>query len=330
MHPLIIVTINGRPISAGGFFMSQLISLTLTDKEGVSADTLDLEFSASRFTSVPRQKDQIKVWLGYQETGAVYFGSFEVNDAELQCIPYIISVSAKSSDMKSELKTNKSRHWDNITVGDAIKDLANEAGLQPVISGEGAAFKMDYLNMEDESPLHFAERLARRHNALFDIKDGKMIFIDKGTGLSASGQSLAPLIITPGMMVVGSCSTKFTGRDSHKEVEGQYHDKAQATREIIKAPADAMAQGTLRLRHAFGSKEEAGRAAQSKAKDLQRDATTTNVEIVGNVQARGGTPMQYANVHPDVDSVPFIIDTATHNYAKGNGYLTSVSAKIKV
>lgn len=330
MHPLITVTINGRPISAGGFFMSQLISLDLTDKEGVGSDTLNLEFNASRFTAVPEQKDQIKVWLGYQETGTAFFGTFEVNDAELKCIPYTISVSAKAADMKSNLKTQQARHWDNKTVGDQIKDLAQEAGLQPVISGPGAEFMMTWNNMDNESALHFGERMARRHNALFDIKDGKMLFIDKGTGQTASGLEMPSLIIRPEMSVVGSCSTKFSGRDSHKEVEAQHYDKDKATREIVKAQANTKAEGTLRLRHAFGSKEEATSAAKSKAKDLERDAKTTSVEIVGNVMARGGSPMSYAGFHPQIDGVPFIIDTATHSYSKGAGYLTSISAKVKV
>lgn len=330
MHPLIIVTINGRPISAGGFFMSQLISLELTDKEGVGSDTLNLEFNASRFTAVPQQKDKINVWLGYQETGSSYFGTFEVNDAELKCIPYVISVSAKAADMKSNLKTQQSRHWDDKTVGDQIKDLAEEAGLQPVISGPGADFMMTWNNMDNESALHFGERMAARHNALFDIKDGKMIFIDKGSGQTASGISMPSLIIRPEMSVVGSCSTKFSGRDSHKQVEAQHYDKAKAKMETVKAQANEKAEGSLRLRHAFSTKEEAESAAKSKAKDLERDAQTTSVEIIGNVRARGGTPMTYAGFHPQIDGVPFIIDTATHSFSKGAGYMTSISAKVKV
>lgn len=328
MHPTIIVTVDGRPISAGGYFMSQLLNLTVTDNEGASSDTVSLEFVASRFTAVPRNKAKVQVWMGY---GApAYFGSYEVNDAELQAIPYIISVSAKSSDMRSELKTNKRRHWDNTTLGTVLSDLASEVGLQPVISGAGASFKQDWWGLEDESPMHFAERMARRHNATFTVKDGKFIFVDKGNGMSASGQSLGGLVITPPMMHVGTCRTTFTGRDAHKKVEAAWQDKGKAKREIVSADAVADAEGTQRLRHAFGSKEEAERAAESRAKDLQRAATSTSVDIVGNVAARGGVPFSYAGVHPQIDGTPFIIETATHSYSKREGYKTSISGKVKV
>lgn len=330
MHPLIIVTVDGKPISTGGAFMDQLLSLTVTDNEGAKSDTLQLEFNASRFTSVPRQKANIQVWMGYRETGTAYFGSFEVNDAELRAIPYIISVSAKASDMRTELKTNKSRHWDDTTLGSVLSELATENGLQPVISGAGAGFQSEYWAMEDESVIHFAERQARRHNATFTIKDGKFIFVDKGSGMSASGQALGGLVITPEMVIVGSLSVKFSGRDAHKKVEAAYHDKKKAKREIVSADGLKDSEGTLRLRHAFSSREEAESAAKSHAKDLQRAAESTTVDIEGNIAARGGVPMSYAGIHPQVDGTPFIIETAGHSYDKSSGYKTNVSAKVKV
>ena len=330
MHPLVTVTINGRPISAGGFFMSQLISLELTDKEGISADTLNIEFAASRFTHVPRKKDKIKVWLGYQETGTSYFGSFDVNDAELQCVPYRIQVSAKASDMKSDLKTHQSRHWDEATIQQVFSELAQENGLAPLVSGQIASVTYPYINMEDESTLHFGQRIARRENGLFDIKDGKLIMVDKGAGLSGSGLSISPLVITPNMCLVGSCSTRFTGRDSHKSVEAQYHDKENAKRVLVEAMSDPEGEGVLRIKHAFEDERAAQAAAHSKAKELQRAATSTSVAIEGNVLGRAGQPMSYSGFHPEIDGIPFIIEAAQHSFSKSGGWITALTAKIKV
>lgn len=326
MKPIAVVHINGRPISSFGW--SRLLNLTLTDKKGTGSDTVALTFTAGRTVSVPRKKDLIQVRLGYEGQGLAYFGSFEVNDAELACIPYTIDVSGKATDMKSELKTNQSRHWDDNTVGGIFTELAEENGLTPVISGKIAEAKYPYMNMEDESVLHFGERIAARENGLFDVKDGKLIMIDNGAGLSGSGLAVTPLIITPPMSIVGSCRVKFSGRDEHKEVETAYHDKEKAKREIVKAPAGGQ-EGVLRLKHAFGNKEEAERAAKSKAKALQRRATSASVTIVGDARARGGAPMRFQGFHPQADGQPFIIETATHNVSKA-GWTTAISGEAQI
>ena len=78
------------------------------------------------------------------------------------------------------------------------------------------------------------------------------------------------------------------------------------------------------------AQERAQRAAEAKAKQLQRNATTTSVDIEGNPLARGGVPFQYAGFHPEVDAIPFIIESAAHRFAKNQSYLTSVNGKVQV
>jgi len=40
--------------------------------------------------------------------------------------------------------------------------------------------------------------------------------------------------------------------------------------------------------------------------------------------------MSYAAVHPELDGVPFIIETASHTYATSPAYRTAIQAKAKV
>jgi phage protein D len=330
MYPQVIVNVNGRPIASSGGFVDNLISITINDQKGVQSDTIDLTFNASSTLKIPRKKDTIEAWMGYREEGVVYFGKFEINSAQLQCYPHIITVKGKASDFKSDLKTNRSRHFDDKTLGDIFSQLAQENGLEPVISGNIASVKYDYLNMEDESILHFGHRMSQRENGLFDIKDGKLLLLDADSPLSASGQTMTPLVITPQMHVPGSCSINFDGRAAFKDVEAQHHDKKKAKREILKAPADPEGQGTLRLPHAFGTPDEAQRAAASTAKQLQRDSITTSIDIEGNPQARGGVPFIYAGFHPEADAISFMIDTAGHRFSKDQSYTTSISGKVQV
>jgi len=86
------------------------------------------------------------------------------------------------------LKQRRARHWDQKTVKDIVSQIASENGLSRVIDDEVAGYTYEWFGQEHESDLHVVERLARRRNALFSVKDGKLIFAKKGSGKSASGK----------------------------------------------------------------------------------------------------------------------------------------------
>ncbi|MGN6770056.1 MAG: contractile injection system protein, VgrG/Pvc8 family [Rhizobiaceae bacterium] len=90
--------------------------------------------------------------------------------------------------MRDALKQRRARHWDQKTVKDIVSQIASENGLSRVIDDEVAGYTYEWFGQEDESDLHVVERLARRRNALFSVKDGKLIFAKKGSGKSASGK----------------------------------------------------------------------------------------------------------------------------------------------
>lgn len=328
MHPKCVLTIDGTPVS--GLFLERLVSVTITDKEGTRSDTIDITLEAGPpFLAIPRKKAIIRAWLGYEETGVAYFGAYTADDVTLDCLPYTLQVQGKSADMRAKMKEHKERHWDNKTVKDIVSEIAQENGLQAQVSGAVGAHKYQWFGQEGESGLHVVERLARRHNALFSVKDGKLIFAEKGSGLSAAGAGLTSLVITPPMIVKGTCKIQFRQRESHKQVRAAYHDQGEGKRQYAVADSDPDGEAVYTLRHQYANKDEAQGAASAKAKELQRSADSTSVTIEGSVAARGGTPMSYAGVHPEVDGTPFIIETATHTYSKGQGYRTDIQAKAR-
>jgi hypothetical protein len=228
------------------------------------------------------------------------------------------------------MKEHRERHWDDKTVGDVVSEIAAENGLTPQVSAAAGAHTYKWLGQQGESALHFVERLAKRHNALFAVKDGKLLFVDKGSGQSASGAALGMLIVTPPMIIKGSCSVNFGEREDHKKVRAAYHDTKAAERKYVEAESDPEGEVDYTLRHPYADKDEAETAAGSKAKALQRAQDSTTVTIEGNVAARGGGPMAYAGVHPEIDGLKWIIETADHTYTKNGGYQTKIDAKAKI
>lgn len=329
MHPKVLLSIDGTPVS--GTFWSRLVSVTVTDKEGTRSDTIDLVLNAGPpFIELPRKKALITCSMGYVETGVASMGAFTADEIELSCIPYSIKIQGKSADMRDTLKEHRERHWDDKTVKDVVSEIASEHGLSAQVSGSVGNLKYKWLAQEGESALHFLERLAGRTNALFAIKDGKLIFSEKGAGRTPGGGAVSTLVITPLMIQPNSCKVTFAERESHAKVRAGYHDLAQGARTYEEATADPEGQSVYTLRHQYAGKDEAQAAAGAKAKELQRSADRTSVTIEGNTGARGGAPMQYAGVHPEVDNMAWIIETATHTFSKSAGYTTGVDAKAKI
>lgn len=332
MHPKFIVTINGKPVS--GLFLSLLKSLTVNDRDGTRSDSLELELNDGppAFLEIPDKRAIINVWGGYVETGIDYFGSFSDADVNVDCLPYGMSISAKAADIKAGLKKQQERHWDDATVGQVFGDLAGEQGLSLQIAPALANLKFPnkWAGMQNESIMHFGRRVADRMGGLFAIKDGKMIMAEKGSGQSPAGAAIGELIITRQMIVPGTCKVHFAAREKVKKVKAEYQDIENGKRETVEVEAnpDADPDAEYTMRQPFGDKDEAERAAKSKARELGSSADTTSVEIEGNTAARGGAPMRYAGVRPGVDDVPFIIESAGHQFSK-SGYKTAIEGKAK-
>jgi len=328
MRPRAIITINGQPVS--GVFMERLISVTVNDREGVKSDSVDLELDAGPpYLAVPDTKAIIAVSLGY---GAqmMFMGRFTADDIDLSCLPYTLKISGKSADMKSPAKQHGDKHYDDKSVKDIVGDLAKRMGISAKTSGAVGGIKLKWFALEGESPIHAVQRLAERVNGLATVKNGQLLFVERGAGQSAGGAALGTLVIKPAMVQPGSLSVKWTGRESVEKVKSTYHDRGKAKRETVEVPGDKKGKGTYTIRHNHANKDEAERAAGSKAKELERETITTSVTIEGNTAARAGSPMNYQGIHPAIDPLQFIIGSASHRYVKNSGYSTGITGKKKV
>jgi uncharacterized protein len=213
MHPIVELTVDGQPVA--GAFYERLISLSVTDKEGVSSDSFqaDLNDGPPAFLALPRTGAVVDVRMGYRETGVRSVGTFTVDKVSAKCLPYSLSISGKTADLrKGKLKENQERHWNDRKISEIVEEIAGEAGLTAAVDSEIGSHEYKWLAQQDESDIHFLERLARRHNALFTIKNGRVIMARRGSGLSTGGAFVGTVIVTPDVTIQGSCSFEVTSR----------------------------------------------------------------------------------------------------------------------
>lgn len=327
-HPIVELTVDGQPVA--GAFYERLVSLTVTDKEGVSSDTFSAELNDGPpdFLRLPRTGAIVDVRLGYRETSVSSVGRFTVDKVEAKCLPYGLSISGKAADLRSgKLKEEQERHWDKKKVKDIVSEIAGEAGLSASVDSEVGDHEYEWVAQQDESDIHFLERLARRHNALFSIKNGRLVFAKKGAGQSASGVSTGSVFVTPDRIIQGTCRFEANDRTKYKKVVAYYQDRDKAERVEVEADADAEGDSVFRITEPFADAGEADKAAQSKAKDLERGKGSAGVTVVGDTSIIAGAPLLFRGVRPGLDGVPYIIDTVTHEYSK-SGFTTKIDAKL--
>lgn len=325
--PVAEISVNGKP--AASIFNERLIGVTITDKEGVTSDTISCELNdGNPFAAIPRKGDTITASLGYLETGLAFFGSYTADDPEVRCLPYGMTVNGKGANVRDHAKQHRCRHWDKTTVKDIVAQIASENNLSPVVDDEVGSYEYEWFGQQDESDLHVVERLARRHGALFSIKDGKLVFAAKGSGKSASGKELTAVIASPANIVEGTCRTNFAHRNRFGKVKARHHDRYEAELIEVEAESDEQGAADYTLAEPFADEEEARKAAAATARDLKSETIRTSVTLFGDPSIRAGAPFRYSGVRPELDAIEFIIESATHVISKV-GYTTQVEAKLK-
>lgn len=327
MHPIVEITIDGQPVA--GAFYERLISVSVTDKEGIQSDTFEMELNDGppSMLAIPRTGAIVDIRIGYG--AAASLGTYVVDKVSCKCLPYSMSISGKSEDLgASKLKQRGEKHWDNKKVKDIVNDIASEAGLSASVDSGIGEHEYEWFGQQDESPIHVLRRLEQRHNGLFKIKDGQMIFSARGSGNSAGGSFMGSVIVTPDIIVQGSCSFEASDRTKYSKVVAYHQDKNKAERVEVTAEGNPDGEAEYRIAEPFSSVEEADKAAQAKAKDLKRGEGAASVTVIGDPGITAGAPLLFSGVRPGLDGVPYIIDTATHSYSKGDGYKTQISAKL--
>lgn len=321
------ISVNGRPVAS--LFNDRLISVTISDREGSSSDQITCDLNdGSPFATIPRKGDIITAALGYLESGVATFGSYVADDPEVRCFPFGLTINGSAASTRQSLKQHRARHWDDKTVKDIVTEIAGDNGLTPLVDGEAGSHTYPWFGQEDESDLHVVERLAKRHDALFSIKDGKLIFARKGSGSAASGAGLTAVVATASNIVEGTCRTTFALRKKFRTVRAHAQDRNEAKRIEVEEESDGEGEADFRLPEPFADEGEARKAAKAKAKDLKRETIRTSVTLFGDPTIRGGAPFRYSGVRPELDDIEFIIEAATHRLSK-SGYTTDIEAKLK-
>jgi phage protein D len=350
MRPLFEITADDVRITK--LIRDRFISLNITDEAGFESDTLDITLdNRDLMIEPPKTGAELKVSLGYKETGVRPMGLFMVDEYERSGLPHKITIRAKSAyggdgrtksvtvnGITTKLKEQRTRSWDGQTLGTIVSQIAAECGLEPRIDAALAAEVIAHVDQTDESNAHFLQRLARDRDSTFKPAGGFLLFVPRSQAKTAMGESLPLVYLTLGepkptadkpnwaRLSGNEDSYRLTvaERQNFKSVTAYYHDVSAAERKEVTV---GEGEPSRKLRGNFATPEEAAQAAAAELRRIGRGKSAPTFNCEGDpLLAAEGKLVVDDSMGSDLEG-EWVITRAVHKM-DGGGYVADVECEV--
>jgi phage protein D len=152
-------------------------------------------------------------------------GQYKVDELEHAGPPDRLTIRARSVDLSGGMVTRKERSFRGQTLGAIIGAIAAQNDLAAVVASALAGLVIDHIDQTGESDANFLTRLAKDHDAIATVKQGKLLFIPTGAAQSASGIPLPTVEITRASG--DTHSFLIADRENYNGVKAYYQDARQ-------------------------------------------------------------------------------------------------------
>jgi len=299
----------------------RLMSLRVSDEAGITSDQFEMELdNRDRAIAIPDTGAILEVEMGYAGQSLYQMGRYTVDEIEASGLPRTLRLGGKSADMKASLKSGKKRVWAKTTIAAIVQTIAADHGLAPHVAGRFAQIRVDQLEQVYESDLNLLTRLAEQYGAVMKPAGGRLLFVERGAGLTASG---APL---PGVTLYPEDATDWRtsiGERAHYACVGAHlRDTRKGAPQYCYAGSG---EPVMYLRHPYSSERDALAAAHARLRQLRRGRTRLSLELSGNAALCAEMPVELIGFD-DLSDGEWIVTRAEHRMDEG-GFTTSIEAQ---
>ena len=328
--PIYQILLNGADINS--LIEDKFISLTIVDKIGLSADTLDLTLNFDGTYTIPRAGVVLGVKIGYAEEGLwpKNFWKFVVEEtnftggADAADTLNIRGTSIPESPQAAvgALQGATERVWqsfdiDGTTFKTIVDEVCSDAGLTAKIDPTLAAIQMPFTAQLNESDAEFLHRITIIRDGIIKYHDTQVIIEKKDS------DKLGTLNIPKTNTIT---SYEFTNSERTKvaSVVSKYQDANAG--EVIKYTAGSGKPRKV-IRQTFPDRKSAVDAAESLLKQLQRE--TVDVQIVmPTVVGLLAEKVINLSDFPDASlNSEYIIESVTHKLHNTAGLSSTIKAR---
>lgn len=324
----------------------RVINLTLTDNRSFEADQLDIELDDSDHRlELPQRGAILSVAFGWSENFLYDKGRYIVNEIEHSGAPDKLTIRAHSADFRAALNTRKDKSWHQKTLGDIVQSIAIAHDLTPAINQELGVCKIEHIDQTGESDCSFLVRLAEKFDAMATVKNGHLLFMPKGQGVSASGKKLPLITLTrcsgdnhrfslvDREAYTGVKASWLNTNEPEQENSTSVHIKSRKKQKSTAKQGDYLVgqeDNLLVLNHTYSNEQNAKRAALAKWQKLQRGVASFSIQLAeGRPELFTEMPVRVSGFKSQIDSTDWIITTLTHSISADSGFTTSVDLELR-
>lgn len=303
-----------------------LVELRVTLTSDSASDTVQLTISdTARALARPVAEREIRVSLGYRETGLVALGAYFHSETDVEFAPRRMVLRATAADFRrrATLKAPKTRDWQATTLGRMVDAIATEHGYTARVDASLASVPLPHVDQTAESDLHLLRRLARYYDATVKAGGGNLVMMPTGTGRGAGGALLPVYRAVAGSAAVLTGRVAWRGRPRYGSVTSSYYDvEAGLLRHVTVGDGPP----TFTIRDPRPDREQALEDARSRLARLSRQTATLEMTVVGTPTLAAEGRVVTSGWGEGTDG-EWSITRATHTLTV-RGFQSQVSAEI--
>jgi phage protein D len=323
-QPICRVVVNGQDITSA--IEQRLISIELTDNRGMEADQLTISLSDhDGLLAIPPRGAVVSLWLGWSDTGLVSKGSYTVDETEHSGAPDVLSIRARSADLRQGLTAKKERSWTGQTLGAIVQTVAAAYGLSPVISAALSVLELAQVDQANESDANLLSRLGQQFDAIASIKAGRLLFMPAGKSVTASGAPLPHITLTR----ADGDGHRFlqADRNSYSGARAFYYEVNSAEKkEAIAGGGDNLKD----LRHTYTDQQAALRAARAEWSRLQRGTATLSYTLArGRPDLIPELTYSLTGIKAEIAAIVWLGANVRHSFS-ADSYTTALELESKL
>ena len=324
--PVLIVTVNGKPVS--GLFYSRVVTASVRDEKGQTSDTCSFKLDdANNALEVPAKGAMLNVLAGYRGGGLVDKGTFKLEQPEITGGDdgEFIILTGKGGDLKKKLKGDGAESYEKKTFGEIVRSVAGKAGLQAVVDPDLDKIKFEYKARASQSEIDFLTRLADEVGGIVKPAGNKLIVAKRGKGTSASGQPLPPVILM--RSEAESWRFKPDGRTQYKRIGAHWIDQKTGKRKTEWVETGLKGTDHI-LREVAQDQARAKQAAESEKQRLNNATGEGSVTLAGLESASAGADVITIGFRPECNG-GWRCSAVQDDWDKNSGWRTTVEFEAK-
>ncbi|SDE41996.1 phage late control D family protein [Paraburkholderia lycopersici] len=318
------ITLDGKDLTSK--IAPRLVSLSVSESRGDDADMLDIVLDDEKGDlAIPSRGQLLQVSFGWSDTGLFDKGTFTVDEVEHSGAPDILTIRARSASMTKDMGERREKSWHGQTIGAIVRTIAGRHGLKPAIADALAKIAIAHIDQTHESDMSFLTRLAKRYDAVMNVKQSNLLFMPIGHGTSLSGKTLDSLDIkrTSG----DQHRYHISEREKYAGVRAHYHGTGRKKRESVVIGGENNHSIKV-LPETYATEADARAAATAEYKRTQRSQATLSYTLaLGRPDLYPEIPVYVSGFKPEIDALPWLAKKVTHTIADG-GYTTQLELEV--